>query len=166
MQGTNVWIPKCERGGGINWEIGIDIYTLPGIKQITNKNLLQSTWNSPWCSEMTSIGRKSRPHGLQPTRLRCPWDSPGKNPGVGGHSLFQGIFPTQGSNQGLLHCRQILYHLSPPGKPTQGRGYTCKHIANSLCCTAETDSSVKQLQSNKKIKKEKHKNPWILSIQV
>jgi len=39
-------------------------------------------------------------------------DSPGKNTGVGCHALFQGIFPTQGSNPGLPHCRQILYHLS------------------------------------------------------
>ena len=42
----------------------------------------------------------------------CAWNSPGKNTGVGGHSLLQGIFPTQGSNPGLLHCRQILYYLS------------------------------------------------------
>ena len=47
---------------------------------------------------------------LQP-RLLCPWDSPGKNTGVG-HFLLQGIFLTQGSNLGLLHCRPILYHLS------------------------------------------------------
>ena len=39
-------------------------------------------------------------------------DCPGKNTGVGCHALLQGIFPTQGSNPGLLHCRQILYHLS------------------------------------------------------
>ena len=38
-------------------------------------------------------------HGLQPTRLLCPWDSPGQNTGVGSLSLLQGIFPTQGSNQ-------------------------------------------------------------------
>ena len=37
-----------------------------------------------------------RPHRLQPTRLLCPWDSPGKNAGVGCHFLPQGIFPTQG----------------------------------------------------------------------
>ena len=37
------------------------------------------------------------------TRLLCPWDSPGKNTGVGSHSLLQGIFPTQGSNPSLLH---------------------------------------------------------------
>ena len=39
---------------------------------------------------------------------------PGKNTGVGSHSLLQGIFPTQGSNPSLLHCKQILYHLSLP----------------------------------------------------
>ena len=44
--------------------------------------------------------------------LPCPWDSPSKNTGVGSHSLFQGIFPTQGLSLGILHCRQILDHLS------------------------------------------------------
>ena len=42
-------------------------------------------------------------------------DSPGKNTGVGCHALLQGIFPTQGSNPGLLHCRRILYRLSHQG---------------------------------------------------
>ena len=42
-------------------------------------------------------------------------DSPGKNTGVGCHALFQGIFPTQGWNSGLLHCRWIHYHLSHQG---------------------------------------------------
>ena len=51
------------------------------------------------------------PYGLKPFRLLCPWDSSGKNTGVGCHFLFQGIFPTQGSNPGIPHCRQILYHL-------------------------------------------------------
>ena len=55
-----------------------------------------------------------QPHGLQPTRLLCPWDSPGKNTGVGGQSLLQ-IFLIQGSNPDLLHCRQILYRLSHKG---------------------------------------------------
>ena len=49
------------------------------------------------------------------TRLLCPWSSPGNYPRVGCHSLLQGIFPTQGSNIGLLHYRQILYHLSHQG---------------------------------------------------
>ena len=44
-------------------------------------------------------------------------DSPGKNTGVGCHALFQGILPTWGSNSGLPHCRQILYHLSHQRSP-------------------------------------------------
>ena len=44
--------------------------------------------------------------------LLQPWDFPGKCTGVGCHFLLQGIFPTQGSNPGLPHCRQTLYHLS------------------------------------------------------
>ena len=58
-----------------------------------------------------------RPRGLQPSRLLCPWDSPGKNTGVDCHAFLQGIFPTLGSNPGLLHCRQVLYHLSHQGSP-------------------------------------------------
>ena len=53
-----------------------------------------------------------QPCGLQPTRLLCPWNSPGKNIGVDCHFLLQGIFPTQGSNLGLPHWGQILYCLS------------------------------------------------------
>ena len=58
-----------------------------------------------------------RPRGLQPTRLLCPWDYASKNTGVSCHFLLQGIFPTQGSNPRLLHCRQILYRLSHQGSP-------------------------------------------------
>ena len=46
----------------------------------------------------------SRPQGLY-----SPWHSPGQNSGAGNLSLLQGIFPTQGSNPGLPHCRRILY---------------------------------------------------------
>ena len=41
----------------------------------------------------------------------CPWDSPGKNTGMGCHALLQGILPTQGSNPGLLHSRQIFFTI-------------------------------------------------------
>ena len=54
----------------------------------------------------------SWPHGLY-----SPWNSPGQNTGVGSPSLLQGIFPTQGSNPGLLHCRRILYQLSHKENP-------------------------------------------------
>ena len=49
-------------------------------------------------------------------QLLHPWNFPDKSTGVGCHFLLQGIFPTQGSNSGLLHCRQTLYHLSHKGK--------------------------------------------------
>ena len=66
------------------------------------------------CSVMSD---SLQPLGLYPTRLLCPWNFPGKNTGVGCHFLLQGIFPTQGLNPGLLHCRQMLYHLSHQGSP-------------------------------------------------
>ena len=49
---------------------------------------------------------------LWPNGLYSSWDSPDQNTGVGSLSLLQGIFPAQGSNPGLLHCRQVLYQLS------------------------------------------------------
>ena len=56
-------------------------------------------------------------HGLQPVRLLSPWDSSGKNTRMGCHFVLQGIFPIQGSNPRLPHCRQILYNLSHQGSP-------------------------------------------------
>ena len=55
------------------------------------------------------------PHGLQPTRLLCPWNFPGKNTGVGCHVLLQGIFPTQGSNLQFLCLQhwQVDFFLPP-----------------------------------------------------
>ena len=53
------------------------------------------------------------------TRLLRPWDFLGKSTGVGCNFLLQGIFPTQGSNPGLPHCRQTLYHLSHRGSSVQ-----------------------------------------------
>ena len=54
---------------------------------------------------------------LQPHGLYSPWNSLGQNTGVGNCSLLLGIFPTQGSNPVLLHCRRILYQLSHKGNP-------------------------------------------------
>ena len=59
--------------------------------------------------------RLCEPMDCSPLRLLCPWDSPGKDTGVGCHFLLQGIFPTQEPNLGLLHCRQILSQLSYKG---------------------------------------------------
>ena len=56
-------------------------------------------------------------NALQPHGLYNPWNYLGQNTGVGSLSLFQGIFPTQGLNPGLPHCRWILYQLSHKGSP-------------------------------------------------
>ena len=59
-------------------------------------------------------------YGLYPAMLLCPWDSPGKNTGVGCHALLQGILPTQGSNSSLLcllHGQVGSLPLGPPEKP-------------------------------------------------
>ena len=52
-----------------------------------------------------------------PWTIYSPWNSLSQNTRVGSHSLLQGIFPTQGSNPGLPHCRRILYPLSHQGSP-------------------------------------------------
>ena len=64
------------------------------------------------CESCSVVSDSLRPHGLY-----SPWNSPSQNTGVGSLSLLQGIFPIQGSNPGLLHCRQILYQLSHHGIP-------------------------------------------------
>ena len=74
------------------------------ISSINSISLLCQVWllGTPW------TGTYQVPH---------PWISPGKNTGVGYHSLLQVISLTQGSNPGLLHCRKILYHLIHQGSP-------------------------------------------------
>ena len=74
--------------------------------------------------QVTSVMSDSLQHyGLRPTRLLCPWDSPGKNTRVGCCALFQGIFPTQGSNPNLLN----LLHWQVGSLPLVPLG-----MANSL----------------------------------
>ena len=62
------------------------------------------------CESRSVVSDSLRPHGPY-----SPWNSPGQNARVGSLSLLQGIFPTQGSNPGLLHCRRILSQLSHKG---------------------------------------------------
>ena len=67
--------------------------------------------------EVAQLCLTLRPHGVWPHGLHSPWNSPGQNTGVGSHFFLQGIFPAQGLNPGLPHCRQILYQLSHQGNP-------------------------------------------------
>ena len=75
---------------------------------------LINTYNTMCCAMLSRsvLSNSLRPHGSS-----VHGDSPGKNTGVGCHALLQGIFPTHGSNPGLLHCRQIVYCLSHQGSP-------------------------------------------------
>ena len=62
------------------------------------------------CKHAHSCPTLCHPTYCSSPKVLCPWDFPDKNTGVGCHVLLQGIFPTQESNLGLLHCRQILHH--------------------------------------------------------
>ena len=84
--------------------------------------LLVSPLNSTLLSTKYMYERVSESHSVVSDSLRCqglysPWNSLGQNTEVGSPSLFQGIFPTQGSNPGLPNCRWILYNLSHKGSP-------------------------------------------------
>ena len=65
------------------------------------------------------------------TRILRPWDFQGKSTGVGCHFLFQGIFPTQGLNPALSHCRQTLYPLSHQGSPISRGAWRASSIPGS-----------------------------------
>ena len=69
-----------------------------------NRQIADSTYEK-WKWKSLSCVHALWPHG-------SPWNFPGQNTGVGSLSLLQGTFPTQGSNPGLSHCRQILHQLS------------------------------------------------------
>ena len=67
----------------------------------------------------SGVSDSVQPYGLQPAKLLCPWDSPGKNTGMGCRTLLQGIFPNQRLNQdllGLLHWQAGSLSLAPPRK--------------------------------------------------
>ena len=75
-------------------------------------------WGLEWKMKVTqSCPTSCNPMDCSPTRLLCPWNSPGKNTGVGSCSLFQRIFPTQGLDPGFPHCKRILNLLSHRGGP-------------------------------------------------
>ena len=76
--------------------------------------LMQPNFSDMW---KWKVKVKVTSDSLWPHGLYSPWKSPGQNTGVGSLLLLQEIFPTQGSNSGLPHGRQILYQLSHKGSP-------------------------------------------------
>ena len=100
-------------------------------------NLLRSVkrqFNTDKVSESYSVVSDSlRPHGLY-----SPWNSSGKNTGVGSLSFLQGIFPTQVSNPGLPYCRQILYQLSYKVSPVKVK---VAQLCPTLCVYLQSERS-------------------------
>ena len=90
------------------------VYSPPGcsVHGILQVRILQAC---PPPGDLPNSGIKPRSPTLQVDSLLSEPPGKPKNTGVGSLSLLQGIFPTQESNQGLLHCRQILYQLSQKG---------------------------------------------------
>ena len=80
------------------------------------------TFTPPGSGRLPSRGTETScsPTQTSYAQLYCPWDSPGKNTGVGCHFLLPGIFLTQGWSASLPHCRQTLYPLSHQGGPLRG----------------------------------------------
>ena len=72
-------------------------------------------------------------NSLRPQGLYSSWDSPGQNTGVLSHSLLQGTFPTQELNQGLLHCRKILYREAIPAELFQILKDDAVKVLHSIC---------------------------------
>ena len=97
------------------------------------------------------------PYGLQSTRLLCPWDSPGKNTGVGCQAPLRGIFPTQGSNLyllSLLHWPVSSLRLVPLGKPIL-------YIVVCICRASPVALVVKNLPASAGDSREHGFDPWV-----
>ena len=93
----------------------------PGASQSNSAMLHLSAWGSSNCNSASCCAQSCptlcNHMDCSPPGSSVHGVSPGKNNGLGCHALLQGIFSTQGSSPGLLHCRWILYHLSHQGSP-------------------------------------------------
>ena len=84
---------------------------------------------SPWGRKESGTNEQLSTHtGLQPIRLLCPRDFPGKSTGVGSHFLLQGIFLTQGSNLALLHWQTDSLVSETPEKPKKNLWSSIKRL--------------------------------------
>ena len=115
---TGGGLPSCPRRSLPSW----GTLCHPRWMVLRRRVLPVITWHQVQSRESESESRSVVFSSLQPHGLYRPWNSPGQNTGVGSFSLLLGIFPTQGSNPSLPHCRQMLYQLSPSGKPVK-RGW-------------------------------------------
>ena len=96
--------------------VGHDWETELNWKPSCGRGLFLESWRHMCCAGLGLVSHSCLslcdPVDYSPPGSSVHGDSPGKNTGVGCHALLQGIFPNQGSNPKILHCRWILYHLS------------------------------------------------------
>ena len=92
------------------WMHLINVYYV--LSPLKNHILFHSAYLAVLCLVIQSCVTLCDPMNCSLPVFFVHGDSPGKNTGVGCYALLQGIFPTQGSNSGLLHCKRIFYHLS------------------------------------------------------
>ena len=90
----------------ITWDLSFSVWT--SLSMVISSII----WKESESESCLVVSDSLWPHGLY-----RPWNSPGQNTRVGSFSLLQRIFPTQGSNSGLPHCKWILYHLNHQGSP-------------------------------------------------
>ena len=117
MVGCHRWLNEHEfeqAPGDSEGQVNLMCCSSWGLKETDKLSDLTTTIKN---LEIESESHSVVSYSLWPHGLYRPWNSPGQNIGVGKLSLLQGIFPTHGSNPGLLHCRQILYQLSHKGSP-------------------------------------------------
>ena len=114
------------------------------------------------CQVTSVVFNSLQPSGVQPARLLCPWDPPGKNRGAGCHALLQGIFLTQGLNLYfprllcLLHWQAGSLPLAPPGKPHDQLSTLLKYPSSPtypfLSCKEKTQQQIANLHKPKRYK--------------
>ena len=119
----------------LNWHYAVSLYLLVAQSCLTLCDPMDHSYQGPlsmgilkarmleWVAMLSSRGSSQQRDETRSPTLQAdslPSEPPGKpkNTGVGSLSLLQGNFQTQELNQGLLHCRWILYQLSYPGSPT------------------------------------------------
>ena len=122
---------RCKSLGSLKWSLwhsrrlsGASILCFPILSPLG----VNQCWVFFCCLLAKSCPTLLQFHGLRPIRFLCPWDFPGKNTGVGHHSLLQGIFLIQGSNLHLLHWQTDclpLGHGKPQGTPLGGSSARC-----------------------------------------
>ena len=123
---------RCRQ---LNWHYAVSLYVLVAQSCLTLCDPMDHSYQGPlsmgilkarmleWVAMLSSRGSSQQRDETRSPTLQAdslPSEPPGKpkNTGVGSLSLLQGNFRTQELNQGLLHCRWILYQLSYPGSPT------------------------------------------------